>query len=219
MWDSNDYNGYIQSKQNNIGQIKQTDVMSFFIKKFCDDPSYKNFLEIGTWNGLGSTKIFVSNLIKRSTNDWVFYSLESNKDKVEDAKSLYKNIQNVSILNEVIWNELPSDFYEIFPEIKTNSTFNYWNKIDMENMKLCKKFLDRTDLPEKFDLILFDGGEFTTYHDYVFLKDYAKIIILDDTNTAKCKKIVDNIKTSNEWRIIDDVPNDRNGILVAEKIL
>lgn len=219
MWDQEDLNGYKYETQNNRGQIKPTDVLSQYIKLYCNNPEYKNFLEIGTWNGLGSTKVFVDNLTQRADRNWKFYSLESNKDKSEDAKRYYINIPNVFILNEVIWNELPSDFYEVFPELLSNSNFNYWNQVDMENMKLCKKFLDRNDLPEKFDLILFDGGEFTTYHEFQFLKKYAKTIILDDTNTAKCQKIAEEIRSSNEWKIIADLSQDRNGVLVAEKNL
>jgi hypothetical protein len=219
MWDQNDLNGYIYETKNNRGQVKPTDILSQYIKKYCTNIQNKNFLEIGTWNGLGSTKVFVDNLIERTDKDWKFYSLESNKDKSEDAKRYYINIPNVFILNEVIWNELPSDFYEIFPEILLNSNYNYWNKIDIENMILCKKFLDRNDLPEYFDLILFDGGEFTTYHEFHFLKKYARTIILDDTNTEKCKKIAEEIRSSNEWKIIADILFDRNGVLVAEKII
>ena len=218
MWDQEDLNGYKHETENNRGQIKSTDVLSQYIKQYCSNPDYKNFLEIGTWNGLGSTKVFVDNLTQRGDKNWKFYSLESNKDKSEDAKRYYINIPRVFILNEVIWNELPSDFYDIFPDILFGSNSNRLNQIDMENMKLCKLFLDRNNLPEKFDLILFDGGEFTTYHEFQLLKKMARIVILDDTNSQKCQKIAEEIRSSNEWKIIADLPNDRNGVLVAEHI-
>jgi hypothetical protein len=218
MWEHDDYNGYMYCKQKGIGQVKDNDILGCYINLYCNDLKYKTFLEIGTWNGLGSTKCFVDNLIKRE-DDWVFYSLESNKEKSNDAKTYYKNIPKVHILNEVIWNETPTDFYEVFPDLKLNETCVYWHKIDMENAKLCNIFLDRTDLPDKFDLILFDGGEFTTYHEFEYLQDRAKTIILDDINTSKCDKIAENLRTNSQWKVIADLPQARNGILIAEKII
>ena len=77
-------------------------------------------------------------------------------------------------------------------------------------------FLNRTDIPIFFDLVLLDGGEFTTWYEYQIIKDKCKILALDDTNTFKCKKIVENIKLSNEWDILLE-SNERNGILVLQK--
>jgi len=41
-------------------------------------------------------------------------------------------------------------------------------------------------------------------------------LALDDTNTFKCKKIVEDIKSSNNWNILIE-NNERNGILVCKK--
>ncbi len=217
MWDQNDLNGYMQCRNSGIGQVRTDDMLGQYIKMYCNNSQYKTFLEIGTWNGLGSTKCFVDNLINR-TDNWVFYSLESNKEKSNDAKSYYKNINNVHILNEVIWKETPKDLYEIFPQILSDTTYNYWHKVDMDNVQTCGNFLDRKELPDKFDLILFDGGEFTTYHEFEYLKDRAKTIILDDINTDKSKKIAENLRVNSEWKILADLPQVRNGIMVAEKL-
>ena len=60
-------------------------------------------MEIGTWNGYGSTKIFVNALT--NITDTLFYSLECHKEKSEFARNIYKNYQNIFILNETINNE------------------------------------------------------------------------------------------------------------------
>ena len=96
-----------------MGQI-DGDTFSTFIQSYSSNDQYKTFLEIGTWNGLGSTKHFVQTLSTRD-DDFVFYSLECNADKAQQAIELYQHIPKVHILNEVIWNEEPADFYEIFP--------------------------------------------------------------------------------------------------------
>lgn len=215
MWDNNDKNNYNIHLQHNLGQICNDD-FSKDIEKYASDLKYKTFLEIGTWNGLGSTKAF-SNGFKNRNDDYIFYSLECNKDKCNDAAKLYSDNNKIKILNEVIWNKEPIDFYEVFPQCKSNELYKHWNEVDIINMKKCNLFLDRINLPDIFDVILLDGGEFTTYYEFQILKNRCKIIMLDDINVDKCKLIVDEIYSDPNWKIIKQM-NVRNGYLIAEKI-
>jgi hypothetical protein len=127
-------------------------------------------------------------------------------------------MENIHILNEVLLNNMPSDIYNIFPELLENKDYNYWNNIDFQNMENKNLFLNRPNLPEIFDIILLDGGEFTTWYEYNLIKDKCKILILDDTNTSKCKKIKEDIlQNKDAWKIIIN-SNERNGILISERI-
>ena len=121
MWEYNDKENYIAHKNNNVGQI-WADSFSNEITKYASNVKYTTFLEIGTWNGLGSTRSFSNGFINRN-DDYIFYSLECNKDKCMDAIKLYTDNDKIHILNEVIWNEEPSDFYKIFPQCLTNNMF------------------------------------------------------------------------------------------------
>ena len=215
MWDNNDKNNYNIHLQHNLGQICNDD-FSKDIEKYASDLKYKTFLEIGTWNGLGSTKAF-SNGFKNRNDNYIFYSLECNKDKCNDAAKLYSDNNKIKILNEVIWNEEPIDFYKIFPQCKSDELYKHWNEIDIINMKKCNLFLDRINLPDIFDVLLLDGGEFTTYYEFQILKNKCKIIMLDDINADKCKLIIDEIYSDPNWKIIKQM-NVRNGYLIAERI-
>jgi hypothetical protein len=215
VWDKNDLNGFDNCNSTNIGQITNKTILGKFLFDSALDTSIVNFLEIGTWNGLGSTKCFVDGFKKRMTH-FNFYSLECNNEKSEYAKKIYENIDNVFILNEVLFNEKPSDIYNVFPCLLENETYLYWNNIDFDNMKDSKMFFERTNLPDIFDLVLLDGGEFTTWYEYNIIKDKCKILALDDINTFKCKKIVEDIKSSNNWDILIE-HNERNGIFVCKK--
>jgi hypothetical protein len=216
MWDNGDKNGYLNSTNKCVGQINDG-ILKTIIDDLCDDVSNSTFLEIGTWNGLGSTRLFVSSLTKR-TDSWSFYSLEANCDKSNDARKLYQGVKNVYILNEVITHDY-SNIHDIFPELLTNSTYNYWNYVDVENLKNCELFLERKELPELFDVVFLDGGEFTTYNEFHILKNKCKYMILDDVNTCKCARIAQEIRDSpNEWKIVLDCPNERQGIMIAKKL-
>lgn len=214
MWDPNDKRNYDAHNNANLGQICN-DNFSKTIMKYASNTSYKTYLEIGTWNGRGSTMAFSKGFEERN-DDYIFYSLECNKDKHSDAVKLFNN-KNMKLLNEVIWNEEPKDFYEIFPECLSSKMYKHWNEVDIVNMKKCNIFLERDDLPDVFDIILLDGGEFTTYFEFRLLKERCKILMLDDTNTAKCKKIVEEIKKDPTWLILE-CENVRNGYLVAERV-
>ena len=214
MWDNNDKHFFYTCLSEGTGQICN-DSFSVEITNYASNLNYKTFLEIGTWNGLGSTKAFSNGFINRK-DDYIFYSLECNKDKCMDAIKLYTDNNQIHILNEVIWNEEPSDFYKIFPQCLTNDMYKHWNEVDIINMKRCDLFLNRTNLPEIFDVLLLDGGEFTTYHEFQILKNRCKVLMLDDINADKCKLIVEEIKCDKSWKIIKE-ENVRNGYLIAEK--
>jgi hypothetical protein len=200
MWDENDKRGFDDLSDQGHGQIKYDDGLGAWIEKLCLDDKNTTFLEIGTWNGLGSTKVFVDSLTKRGS-PFTFWSLECNKEKSEFARNLYTGVPGVHILNETICNgSQPADFYDIFPECQDNEMFTYWNKVDTTNMNECPLFLERPELPDIFDVILLDGGEFTTYYEFQKLRNRCRYLLLDDTNTSKCKRIVQEIS---EWTNLD----------------
>ena len=219
MWEQNDAQNYANYVHHNLGQICN-DEFSKDIRLFASNPDNRTFLEIGTWNGLGSTKAFSDGFKLRSREDenYVFYSLECNKDKYADAAKLYTENPKMHILNEVIWNKEPSDFYEVFPQCASNPRLKHWHEVDMFNMQKCAVFLDRPEIPAVFDVILLDGGEFTTYYEFQLLKNRCNTLMLDDANVDKCTKIVREIQSDPSWRILKH-SNIRNGYLIAERII
>ena len=170
-WCENDKNGFIIETNNNLGQINMNSLFGKYIYKYSKDENYSNYLEIGTWNGLGSTKCFVEGLSKRQNQDYKFYSLECNEDKCNFAKSLYVNYKNVNILNDVLLNKIPEDIYDVFPEFLVNEEYKRWNKIDFDNIKNKSLFFERSDIPDYFDVILLDGGASTTWYEYNIIKN------------------------------------------------
>jgi len=209
MWCPNDKQGFYQST---TGQVHD-DCLSTWIKELCRDENNKVFLEVGTWNGLGSTRVFVDALKDRT--DTTFYSLECNGEKSAHARKFYEGVANVHILNEILVELTPEQLYEVFPEAKDDPEFNRWNTVDIENMKECKVF----SAADTFDVVLLDGGEFTTYHEFQHIKDKCRYLLLDDTNTNKCKKIVEEVKAHPEtWKIVGEEQNVRNGIMMLQRL-
>ena len=98
--------------------------------------------------------------------------------------------------------------------------YKRWNDVDMINMNQCNLFLDRPDLPEIFDVILLDGGEFTTYFEFQKLKDKCRYLLLDDINVDKCTLIVKEIQANpDKWQIIDKNTTTRNGVMICKNLV
>jgi hypothetical protein len=216
-WSESDKKGFLENSEINIGQINLNSVLGQYIYQYANNNNYSSYLEIGTWNGLGSTKCFVEGFKNRNNKNFKFYSLECNDDKHNFAKNIYKNEENIYILNNVLINKIPDNIYEIFPDLLVNDEYKYWNEIDFDNMKKKSLFFESNDIPHFFDVIFLDGGEFTTWYEYNIIKNKCNVLILDDIHTNKCKKIVEDIKSNDKWRIIIE-SNDRNGFLICENI-
>jgi len=226
VWNQSDKHNYGDSTQQKFGQItnddehKDRNKLANWIKELSSDDKNKTFLEIGTWNGLGSTKCFVDGFSSRKSSrrkdDYVFYSLECNFDKSEDAKKLYQDYPNVHILNEVINKGKPDDFDDIFPDL--NETAKYLYSIDLQNIEQCNLFLDRKDIPSSFDVLLLDGGAWSTYWEFQTLKNKCKYLLLDDSNKYKNLLIAKEIRENqDDWKILEDW-TDNNGFIVCKNI-
>lgn len=224
MWDQNEIQSYHHFTNTlHIGQINPDQDIGQFLMTVAQNTNYKRYLEIGTWNGQGSTRCFHQGFLRRIANanvngntniDFVLYSLECNPDKCADAQKLYQEYPFMKILNAKAVQEIPS---EIVLASMFKNFVPAWHTVDIENMNICPYLFD-TDTTKEFDVILFDGGEFTTYFEYLELKDHCKMIICDDCNTDKCAKIREELLASPIWKLLHEDLQSRNGWCVFERI-
>lgn len=199
-----------------IGQIVRGSFLGEIIYNLTKREDVYDIFEIGTWNGLGSTKCIIDGIIDSDSNK-KFTSVELYPEMYNLAKenlkdySSYINMLNGSIIdyNEMFW----FDFHE------NQLIFNYersWFDSDLKNMKISNNVFDQ--VPSKIDLLILDGGEFSTYPEWNKLKDRTKIVVLDDTNVFKCYRIVEELLNDDNYIPLHIIKNDRNGYCVFEKI-
>lgn len=193
------------------GQINRSTKFGELIFDLAKDNRFKTFLEIGTWNGQGSTRCFLDGLGKRD-DDWSFYSLESNKELHDLAKDFWSESlpSGAKLIHGRIVDptEIPS-----LDELSSLADFKpehiQWYECDVHDYDECENVYDL--LPDLFDVVLLDGGEFSTYAEYNKIKDNAKNILLDDTNMFKCNRIANELKASREWSCVVRETEERNG--------
>jgi hypothetical protein len=214
MWDPRDKNDFLT---NTTGQITPNNLVGQTLIQYVKENDLKNIVEIGTWNGLGSTRCFLLGLQDNHTTN--FFTLETNKEKLEIAKTNLLSLTTEKC--NFLWGSIlqSSDIeyiYHVFPELIRNSQFKGWHALDIQNIKLSPNVLDK--IPSEIDFILFDGGEFTTYYEFkILFPRCKKFIALDDVNVSKCKLIRRILQSNPEWKEIKYIP-ERNGFSLFQHI-
>ena len=73
---------YIRTKKllgKSFGQLNDISEEGLLLDKFILENKFQTILEIGTWNGLGSTKTIIDALKKQNNTSAEFYSIESDR--------------------------------------------------------------------------------------------------------------------------------------------
>jgi hypothetical protein len=214
-WDHAETASFLDAVKQGEGQVTPGTPLGDFLISVAKMPEYTHFLEIGTWSGMGSTRCFHRGFLER-TSPFVFTSLECNKDKCEMAAMRYIEDSRIQILNSTV---IPA---ESIPPLTTlqemfDDLVEHWHSIDMENMASCSVLSERN-----FHVVFLDGGEYTTYFEYKELISTChtlSMIICDDTQVNKCKKVRSELLANPDWKLLIDEPKDRNGWCVFVKTI
>tara|TARA_A100000164_G_C21822295_1_gene731020 strand:- start:330 stop:1010 length:681 start_codon:yes stop_codon:yes gene_type:complete len=191
----NTFRSYNLAK-NNKGQMRVDTEPGKLLSNFILNNQIEKVLEIGTWNGLGSTSTILNSL-KRKNNNYEFTSLESDKIFYKRAvKNLKIDKQNINLkLGRIIEiSDLPSikDInFEKHGLIKENKE---WFIQDIRRYKKIKNILN--ELSNNYDFILFDGGEFSTYSEFLTLYKRTLFFGLDDIKTFKQYDVLKYIESN-----------------------
>lgn len=196
------------------GQINRGSKLGEHIYELSKRNDVKFILDIGTWNGLGSTKCILD-AVKKSNIIKYVWSLECNKIKHEEAKI---NLGLIPPTFKLIHGSL-INYKELENIKKTHELFGDEPKWIEEDIAWIRNTPLFEEIPENIDLCIIDGGEFSGNIEFFKLKDRCKYIVLDDTRSRKNKEsrqyIVDHPE---DFEMIDDNINDRNGYLICKNI-
>jgi hypothetical protein len=198
------------------GQILRGTQFGELIYKISNKKGVTNILEIGTWYGLGSTKCVIDGIMD-SEDPKNFITIEMYESMYEIAKiNLKEYLDRFQLLKGTILK--PEDIYWFdFSDLDQNLYKKTWYDSDLSALHTSENVLNK--IFDRIDFLILDGGEFTTYPEWLILKERTKIVALDDTNVFKCKKIREELLNDTSYRIIADVISERNGYSVFEKVI
>lgn len=201
-----------------FGQINRGTKTGDFIYSLCLQKDISLIVEIGTWNGRGSTKCIADAIIDKNDNSSLT-SIEFNKQMYQEAYNTWGAFdKKIKILHGRIVEK--NDIMSI-DKIKNFSNYNpdwlNWYYDDLENLDSCNNVINQ--IPDKIDLLLLDGGEFTTLAEFNKLNGRFKYLLCDDTKSLKCLEISKIMTEDNSFELIFNCQSsDRNGFMAWRKL-
>lgn len=216
MWNKEDLEGFMIESQNNVGQVKYGQELANLIYRLASDNTNKVMVDIGTWNGLGSTRMFIEGMLNNKGS--ILYTIENNTEKINFAKNywnlfLKQNNLNVEFVNGSLVSNEEIDNFLNEEGIELDDTNKYWLLIDKTNTTNVVK------LPcNKIDVLLIDGSEYSGFLEFSLLKDISNHILLDDVNNLKNKKTREYLIKSQDFILVNEDLTARNGFSYFKKI-
>ena len=199
---------YFSSKEKakkSPGNIRRDTKSGRLIENVIYEHSLRKILEIGTWNGLGSTNTVID-ILEDLNEDYSFISIESDKIFFEQAKKNLKKKMNKNIqlkLGRIIEiDELPDIENINFGEVGLIPQNKEWFIQDLRRYGKVENIYN--ELPSEFDLVILDGGEFSTYPEFLKLYKKTKFIALDDTETYKQYDVLKFIKNNSGFKLVSE---------------
>ena len=182
--------------KNSSGQMKD-DRLKNKLFELISSYEVNNIVEIGTWNGLGSTTMLL-NLVKDSNKNINFYSIESDLLCFKAAKkNLKKNLGKVNLILGRV-HDLDDLNYvnkDLIFDFGYGEKEYEWFVQDLRRYEKIENV--SSQIPNNIDLLLLDGGEFSGYADFLSLYMRSKFIVLDDCGSFKQYDVLSFIQENN----------------------
>ena len=193
------------------GQVGLESEVGRWIALISSLESVKNIVEIGTWRGNGTTLCIAKGLKMRNQNNARLLGLELVRELSDEAAKRHANNPHIRIL----WGRVVD--VSTFDDADLTVEEEKWLKSDIEAANLAPEIMAK--LPSVIDLLVLDGGEFSTHAEFHALKGrVSNWIILDDTRLRKCKAILQEIMDGevSDFEIVDHC-DERNGTAVLRR--
>lgn len=212
------------------GQINQGWPLGDQLYELASESQVNNVLEIGTWHGDGSTMVLAKALAETGGTLW---SVELKRENYDLARELYRDsglpVRLVLGLSISPWWYPP--FEHFWPRIRATrqealepGSYLEWYEDELAHAWLAPQHsvLERLVQQEgPFDLVLFDGGEFASDHEFELLEPHVSgYVVMDDTNHERCIKNAQSrqrVLASADWDVVADEIDQRNGWLAARR--
>ena len=169
-------------------------------------------VEIGTWNGQGSTKLIclgVSQKSKIERSKVQFHGYEIHPGMFKKALRIQERFSFLHLHHGSIVKSSELDSHELTP------IESVWFDADKKLIDECPNVLDT--IPNSIDLLVLDGGEFSTFAEFLTLRPRVSTwIVLDDTNVRKCNKVVEILKKDTEFNLVFE-SKERNGVAIFRR--
>jgi hypothetical protein len=190
------------------GQVTRGTELGDFLYNNAKLKDVINIVEIGTWLGGGSTKIIVDGVIDSGVKK-NFITIESHKPFYDHACSLLEEYKDyVTLLHGSILVENDLNWFN-YADLDPNVYKREWFDLDLNNIKNSQNVLDK--IPNTIDMLFLDGGEFSTYPEWLKLKSRTKLLVMDDIKVLKNNKVHNELLNDSNYELIFEDMEYGNG--------
>ena len=190
------------------GQVDIRTKFGHLLAEYAELPAINIILEVGTWKGNGTTACIVEGLrrkLERNSDLFAhFFSIETNQKFLMEANRLWmpKALPFLQLLYGRLHSNglLSRDEIEKDPQFESIQThYNLWYEQDKRDYAAAP-LIDSKYLPNQIHMIVLDGGEFSSYADWLILKQkHPLVVALDDTNVMKNYKVYEELLKDPAW--------------------
>ena len=197
-----------------MGQVNLDTSFGRAIRDICSRPDVNVCVDIGAWNGLGTTQCIVSGLSSKKSGH--VYSFEVDDIMFAKAENVWRGNSLVTLQKaRLAETMLTHADVESSPNYSNISSADWRTWYAGEHANFEKTTIGT--LPDTIDFVVIDGGEFSGPGDWAAVKTKnPKYVALDDTFTVKTDSVLRDMLASGEWMVLYD-GNDRNGWSILRK--
>jgi hypothetical protein len=195
------------------GQVTRSSKIGSWITFLSSLSSTKTILDVGTWSGAGTTLCIAEGVRLRSNGLLANVSVigvELNEKFASMAKRRLRKFPFIRIIQGTLVESRQLDKESLSDEE------NAWLENDLQLMRDAPLVIDA--IPLSLDLVILDGGEFSTYAEFLELKDrLAKWVVLDDVKTRKNRRVLEELRKDPAFALVAE-EDERNGTAIFVKI-
>lgn len=201
--------GSLKNKPFFAKQISGKDEIGRIIELISSLSGIKSIVEIGSFNGRGSSKQIVNGVKKRKRKDGIEIV------GIEAQEKLYKLARkNLPTYFKLLHGRISE--IEKLDHLDINNNEEKWHNLEREIHENSIE-LNLEQLPELIDLLILDGGEFSTYNDFILLHPrVTNFLVLDDIHTLKCRRLLNSQILEENYTLVY-FSHERNGIALFIK--
>ena len=198
-----------------MGQVTINTKLGKYIYNTClSDTTIKTVVDIGTWDGRGTTECAIRGLADSGRPNIKLISFETNKQFYDLAVGSW-NLSGLPPWATLIHGRLIGEG-DLDGENLAGSEHE-WIAEDRKWYDTCPLVV--STLPDHIDLAVLDGGEFSTKGEFLLLESRTRMFVLDDTTSRKCRWIREYVLSSpQKYHVLFDDQAERNGTMAFERI-
>ena len=203
------------------GEVDGESEMGKCLRALARTPEFVRYVEIGTATGLGSTLRLMEGILSRGDNAalWsvecvpLLRDIAENNWRGRETGGRLRLIYGSVVRADEIMSPEEAQAHPLCAGKDGGEVRDFVSRAYPKNREAVAAAPDALKLiPDDIDVLILDGGEFSSSAEFEKLRNRARVIVLDDSHRAiKNYHVREELQGDAEWRMIVERPDDRNG--------